>query len=149
MDNQSAIKQLTDEREVLLRRAQSLSDAIEVLKKNTGQDASTASNTLNNSISVREAVLNVFKRENRFLHIREITRLVIEDSSQFEGSQNKIRNTISNLKTKGILTSYRVGSSLQNTFWGSKNWLDNDGVPKKENSYNKEYIQDSHEDIQL
>ena len=48
---------------------------------------------------------------------------------------------MNNVKKKSpTVINIQVGASNRNHFWGSKNWLDENGNPKPEHMYNKEYL---------
>jgi hypothetical protein len=154
MDTTEIVNQLKQKREELFKTIKSLDETIALFLKDNSDvtvnsvalpsdksKSESASNTASKvGTSLKTVILNVFKAENRFLHIREINPLVAEKAPEFKDQIDKIRSTISNLKTQNVLIPYKVGSSNLNTFWGSKNWLNEKGEPKAEHSYNEEYV---------
>lgn len=92
----------------------------------------------------RQKALMILRNEGRFLHMREITKIAeeLESSEDSKVVSKKISTafyTIKNL-TDSPLTNVNIEDSKQNTFWGSKNWLDENGEIKKEHMYNEKEI---------
>jgi hypothetical protein len=86
-------------------------------------------------------VLMIIKTEKRFLHVREIARVMLqlEGVSDVQSLLKKISPALSILKRNEVssVTSVQVGSSHLNTFWGCKEWLSNDGQIEKAYMYNE------------
>lgn len=86
----------------------------------------------------------ILRNEGRFMHMREIKKIAqeLEPNEDIDVVDKKISTafyTIKNL-TDSPLTNVSIEGSNQNTFWGSKNWLDENGKIKKENMYNEREI---------
>ena len=92
--------------------------------------------------SYRDKVTFIFKTENRFLHIREIIGIAQSLEKQHNGEEmvDSLRQAVYGLKAKDVLVSYKVDGRNINAFWGSKNWLDDDGNVKPEHAYNNDQI---------
>ncbi|MEQ8553290.1 MAG: hypothetical protein RIC06_23025 [Cyclobacteriaceae bacterium] len=106
-------------------------------QSNNGSDSSFPAEA-----SYLEKVLYVIKRENRFLHNNEIYNVLKQyDDKEEQHLKRRISAVLSHAK-KDVdnLTNYRVGNSIKNTFWGSKDWLDNNGEIRKEHMYDIKVI---------
>lgn len=94
--------------------------------------------------SIREKVAQVLKNENRFLHYKQIVGKIAEMDGLNEQKKEKLRTSvlpaISALKSKGILTTVKVGNANVNTFYGSPKWLDQSGKPKTEHMYDESMV---------
>lgn len=89
----------------------------------------------------KRKVASILVAENRFMHIRELAEIVgqldpnlksdslAKDISVALFAAKKDRDT--------TLTSITIGNMLVDSFWGSKNWLDDNGNPKPKHMYNK------------
>lgn len=88
---------------------------------------------------IRKKILYILKNENRFLHVREIAGIAhyLERETSVVDFVKKISPALCTLKTlsNSNLVSYAVTNSQFNTFWGSKNWLDESGEIKQEHMY--------------
>jgi len=73
----------------------------------------------------------IIQRENRFLHKREIVRYICEITREDEKKINdRISQELSKAKHEGLgIANYKVDKSNKNTFWGSKEWLDENNEP--------------------
>lgn len=92
--------------------------------------------------SIMKQIAYVIKRENRFLHNSEITEALLPYVNK---SRELLSRRISSVLTKakgevGNLVNIRVGKSIQNTFWGSKKWLDSNGDPLEAHMYDKSKV---------
>ncbi|MBF9251724.1 hypothetical protein I2I11_00295 [Pontibacter sp. 172403-2] len=96
----------------------------------------------NNPSSYRHKVVSVLKIENKFLNINEISNIIhkLEPDISFEQIKKGVSSAKSNLISSGAIVKYVVGSSNQNSFYGSSSWLDEDGNPKPEHMYNEESL---------
>ena len=76
-------------------------------------------------------VLMIIRTEKRFLHVREIARIMqqLEGVNDMQVLLKKISPALSILKKNeaASVASVQVGSSHLNTFWGCKEWLAPDG----------------------
>ncbi len=82
------------------------------------------------------------KKENRFLHNSEITN-VLKNYSDKEKGKLSIRISVVLSRAKAVggnLTNITIGDSRRNTFWGSKEWLDDDGNVKPNHMYDKKLL---------
>jgi hypothetical protein len=92
--------------------------------------------------SYLEKVFFIIKDANRFLHNSEIAETLSQyDKKDIITLKRRVSAVLSHAKHEfDTLTSVRVGNSIKNTFWGSKEWLDDKGKVKKEHLYNIEAI---------
>lgn len=88
----------------------------------------------------RNKVLMIINAEKRFLHVREIARIMqqLEEGTSISQLIKKISPALSSLKKiEGtFLISIEVGRSHFNTFWGCKDWLTENGEIKLPYMYN-------------
>ncbi len=144
--NDRAIQSLEDEYNQLIRKAEGLKNAIEILKKNSGkpmrQISSNTPAVYDSGASNKAKILYFIKREQRFLHIRELAKMAneLEPGVSVEDFQKRFSPALSVLRTEEKLTNTRVGKSLMNTFWGSVKWLTDDDTIKAGHEINEEYV---------
>lgn len=93
--------------------------------------------------SLKSKILYVLKRENRFLHVREIAKLLNQHEPMIPTKDwtGKISSVTSSLRSQNIIVKVLAGKSNINTFWGAKNWLDEKGNVKKEHLYDEKQLQ--------
>jgi len=95
-------------------------------------------------LNTRQKALSIFRTEGRFLHMREITKIAqsLEPNEDQKEIARKISTAIYTMKNipSSSVTNVSIENSNQNTFWGSKNWLDENGNVKKEHMYNEKEI---------
>lgn len=96
----------------------------------------------------RNKILFILKAEGRFLHVREIARIVqqLENENSVAAVIKKISPALSILKRlpDSTLVSIEVGQSHFNTFWGFNSWLNEDGSVKETFMYNQSQITRHH-----
>ena len=88
----------------------------------------------------------ILKMENRFMHFREVARIIIAFENLNDDFENEkaiaraIGNSVRDLKVeKKIIKKYHQGK-IKNCFWGSPKWLDDNGEIKKEHHYRTEIL---------
>ena len=88
-----------------------------------------------------EKIAYFFNREKRFLHNREVQIMLAEKEPEMDRKtlRKRVSSTLARLKKDGHLISITIGHSTHGVFWGTKEWLDEDGKPKKEHEYNEKY----------
>lgn len=84
-------------------------------------------------------------REKRFLHSREMQEMLNEKEPVLDKPtlQKRVSSALNRLRGEGIAVGVKVGKTNHGVFWGSPNWLDENGNPKKEYQYNKNYLVES------
>lgn len=89
----------------------------------------------------------IIKTANRFLHNSEIRSIIKANSTKKKDQEDvflkrRVSSVLSKAKDEenSSLINIRVGNSLRNTFWGSKDWLDENGVPLKDHMYDKSKV---------
>lgn len=97
----------------------------------------------NASIPTKDKALLIIRTENRFLHVREIARImqILEGEEMLQHLIKKISPALSNLKKlpSSPLVSIEAGSHF-NTFWGYREWVEGDGNIRKPFMYNETEI---------
>lgn len=96
----------------------------------------------NKDATTRSKLALVLRKENRFLHIRQIAEILhgLEPAISAKDFVSKLYPAVAELKKQGTLVKYNVGGSNINSFWGSKNWLDGEGNPKPEHKYDEDQL---------
>ena len=102
----------------------------------------------NAAAPTRNKILFILKAEGRFLHVREIARIVqqLENEVSLSAVIKKISPALSILKRlpDSTLVSIEVEQSQFNTFWGFNSWLNEDGTVKEAFMYNQSEITRHH-----
>jgi len=86
---------------------------------------------------IKEIVL-IFKEQKRFLHIREIIKIV--KNKKLETDEKSIKQSVYSLKWNDIIVSVLIKGCTKKTFWGSKNWVDENNNIKEEYKYNEDFL---------
>lgn len=88
-----------------------------------------------------EKFLGVLKNKQRFMKIREIAQEVYNlEGGSIEGWVQKFSRKTKHLKELNKIVKFQVGSLNTNVFWGSPNWINEDGKIKKKYEYNQDAI---------
>ena len=95
----------------------------------------------------KRKVASILVAENRFMHIREIANIIgqLEPDLKSETLAKDISVALFAAKKDRdtTLTSITIGNMLVDSFWGSKNWLDEKGIPKPKHMYNKDQLSEN------
>lgn len=162
MDKNNTIKELELERENLLEQANSLSGAIDVLKRIWGVNGVSHNDVINGDVKHLKEVqkttqsitgfpysggalskaIFVIKEANRFLTKAEIYNRVDEilgttDFRLILTSQLSIEAT----RGTNNIARKQIGQSKNNTVWGFLTWLDEKGEILPEHIYNENALQ--------
>lgn len=93
--------------------------------------------------SIKQKVQFILKNEKRFLHFREIARIII--SLEGNGDEDQLTSSLSNatrpLKDDGTIVKYKHGKSHKHTFWGSPKWLNDEGQIKEGYMFDAEILE--------
>lgn len=162
--NNALIKMLEEEREQLLLKLKAVDHAIDaytnsfkvfegklLFDQTPGNDFQESVQALvkkyhhyNTAAPTRNKILFILNAENRFLHVREISRIIqqLEDEALITAVIKKISPALSILKRlpDSPLVSIEVAHSHFNTFWGFNAWLNEDGSIKGDFMYNESQI---------
>jgi len=147
------IELLMAEREKLTKRLNEVNDklseagySLSVLIQDSINEVDKNDNNVKNRYShfkidgsIREQALEVLKTENRFMFKKEIVDILIpfHKSRGVEKLTSRVTSELSNSKDKvENLITYQFSNSKQDTVWGNKTWLDENGKPKKQHMYN-------------
>lgn len=86
-----------------------------------------------NRIEVTQIALEAIRKEGKFLHKRQIEKIT--------GLEN-VSPTLSFVKTRDRdgLVSYIPGTTRNQTVWGFKDWLDDNGKPKPEHMFDEAFV---------
>jgi hypothetical protein len=89
----------------------------------------------------KRKVVSILVAENRFMHIRQLAEIVgrLDPNLKSDDLAKDISVALfASKKDKDTtLTSITIGNMLVDSFWGSKNWLDDKGIPKPKHMYDK------------
>ena len=122
-----------------LRKSGSNTSVKNVSAENISHSVKT---TLGNTVS--ERFLNVLKQEKRFMKIREIANVIVSiEGGEEDDWAIRLSRKTRELKSKNKIQKFQVGKSRQNVFWGSVNWLNDDGSIKKEYEYDTNALSES------
>ena len=97
--------------------------------------------------SFKTQIASIFREQGRFLHIREI--IEIAKTKNLKIDDKSIKQAVYALKSDGVIVNVAINNSYQNTFWGSKNWVDGDNNIKPEHMYNKGLVANPKENIEI
>ena len=152
MSNKDLISQLRQEKAKWLDKIAAIDQTIELLS-----DSSTYHGISNyevaedgedspNKVSPKEAILIVLKDKQRFVKSRAFAEKMAEiNGVPYESAYKRISPTLSGLRKKGLIRKVQIGTEIRNTFWGSNNWVDQEGNIIKDYIYeediNKETLQ--------
>lgn len=95
------------------------------------------------SWSLTSKVEHAFKRENRFLHSREITEMIFAADGSLGNIKKlgaQVSSVLTRLRRDGRITKKVLNNMNRNTFWGSEKWLDENRNVLPEYMYNKKYV---------
>ena len=132
------INGLKEERALLVKKLEAIDVLLESYGSINKRDADYPANG-----SYLKQIAYIIKKANRFLHNSEITGVIKNYSDKdLNFLSRRISSVLSKAKEEeeGNLTSVTIGASKRNTFWGSKEWLNNDGKPLEDHMYNAELI---------
>lgn len=103
------------------------------------------------SSSYKHKIAAILRAEGRFLTIKEISEIIVSiepdlDPLEIKKALGSAKSVL--LKEKAIV-KYVVGNSNNNSFYGSKNWLDEKGEPKPKHKYNEDILVSTKEEIEI
>ncbi|HEY8782878.1 MAG TPA: hypothetical protein VIM16_14735 [Mucilaginibacter sp.] len=144
--NENTIQDLQSLKEQLLEKIASI-DA--VLSLNSGlfltpHHGSIQSAVFNSKDSYKEKIAKVLKSENRFLNITQLIDIIHAGSPKIsrEDVKDGVNSAKSALLKDNAIEKITVGTSNQNSFYGSPNWLEAPNTPKQEYMYDKGLIKE-------
>jgi hypothetical protein len=101
--------------------------------------------------SLRGKFQYLLKREQRFLHFREVADLIVKIDGS--GKVGEIVAGLSSatiaLKKSGQIVKYQPTNRNRETFWGISKWFDESGKVKPENEINEQYLLSSSKDPKI
>ena len=144
MTDREFMELLEKERDKHLEMAESLNKTINTMKEKFFTNKPIKDKNYNSSWQISEKIAYFLKKEQRFLHNREISEMAHEQEPDIDMTDfiTKFSSVLSRLKKEGQITSIQVGNSLRNTFWGNPGWLDEDGKVKEGHEIKEEYVFD-------
>ncbi len=92
--------------------------------------------------SYQEKIASIFKQEKRFLSLNEMAELIVhyEPKLDIEDAKKSLSSAKSLLLKDGAIVKYQAGTHYSNTFYGSPTWLDEEGKPKQEFTYDEKSV---------
>lgn len=92
--------------------------------------------------SLAERVSYVLRSSNRFLHVREIADIIVQNDNKLnvDAIVKALSPLLSRLKRDDKLVNYKIDKSNQSMVWGVAKWLNEDGTIKKENMYDESIL---------
>ncbi len=95
---------------------------------------------------LKQMAMNCIVQNKRFLHINEIWQDIHQ---RFENvSPSKVKTdlsiNLSLMREEGKIFRYHAGRGIKNSFWGLKEWLDEDEKPRQEYKYNPNFLASNH-----
>jgi len=96
------------------------------------------------TLSYKNKIAQVLKIESRFLHINQIVNIIHSQSakSSWKEVERGVNSAKSGLLKDGTIVKKTVGTSNQNSFYGSPNWLDENGNIKSEHMYSEGLVKE-------
>ena len=86
-------------------------------------------------------IVDLLKKENRFLHAREIKKMISNDFGySIKTITDKMGNAMSGFKKINGTTKHSVKNSNINTFWGFSKWMGENNEPLPEHMYNTDEL---------
>lgn len=106
-------------------------------------DAPATASDYSIKMKLRDKFLYFLNKEGRFLHLREVADLIRRAEGLSEESTHvlpeKISHRIAPLK-KGAIKKIQIGNQNRNTYWGKKEWLDENGNARHGREHNPAYL---------
>jgi hypothetical protein len=94
--------------------------------------------------SYKEKIAKVLKDENRFLNITQLIDII--HSYNPKQSRDDVKNSVNSAKSlllkENAIIKVVAGSSNQNSFYGSPNWLTSENKPQPEHMYDESLIKE-------
>ncbi len=91
--------------------------------------------------------LCVLKTHQRFMRVREIAEyLAIETGEDVDKWISKMSRKTRELKKANRIVKYQVGTRNTNVFWGSPNWINENGEIKEKFKYSTKNLTSSIKD---
>ncbi|WP_299099546.1 hypothetical protein [uncultured Winogradskyella sp.] len=102
----------------------------------------------NDKWNLKNKFLYILKKENRFLHFREVAQIIfrLEDKKSSYEEERDLARLISNnnslraYKATGDIVNIKHKGSPKKSFWGSKKWVDKDGTIKRGYEYSLDIV---------
>jgi hypothetical protein len=139
------IDSLKKKREDLLQKLAIIDEMIadELNTKSINTPESISHSGYNKDGSWPEKIGYIFRSQQRFLHVREITELIQNYEPTLKDEKDlkqKLSANLNRMKHDNILTNKKIGDSVRNIFWGSVNWIDENNNIKNGYEFNPEYL---------
>lgn len=96
--------------------------------------------------SLLKQIAYIIRAKSRFMHNSEIRKELLDNNKSLDADKisDTVSQTLSRAKREddgtGTLASVQANNNRKNTFWGSKEWLEDENTPKKEFMYDKSII---------
>lgn len=157
MQTDSTIQHLVSLRDEFYRKYKSIDETINLLTEGKGIEKATINTRAikdgyDKTATMRNKLVQVLKKAGKFLHIRQIAALLHEYEPDVSEKEfiGRLYPAMAALKKSGTIVKFAVDNSNLNTFWGSKNWLDDSGKIKNGFAYDEDQIKNNKsEDIEI
>jgi len=148
MENIEIIRKLQEKKAALEKQIEAIDSTIKLFSTEVvpeiSQPVVTHFDGYDPSWSWKNKIIHILKVNNRFLHIREIVDYIFKYEDLEEPAHEIIasfRQSLSALRADNIIVRYSINNQLRFSFWGSPNWLDENGQIKKGYEYDPSYVQ--------
>lgn len=136
MEENLAIKELEKAKSELLQKAAEIDKMINTLRSMAGAGMygsgkrEVNGKTYDKNDSLKKKVAFVISRENKFLHVQQITKYLheLEPEVSKEEFKERLTGAITALRIEGKIVRIQIDKSNQSSFWGSPKWTDKKGV---------------------
>lgn len=147
-----AIEALIERKQELLEEVKSIDNSIRALGGSWEKEIPLGSSKTKNETvdkdyrtnwSIKKKFAYLLKKHNRFLHFREAAEMINSlENKTYDISElaSKLSSGTQSLKTDGTLVKVKVNNNNRSTFWGYKDWLDENDKVVKGYEYNEDYV---------
>jgi hypothetical protein len=99
----------------------------------------------------KKKIAYVINTEGRFLSIREIASIIheLEPGTDLDSIKNSVSSARAILMKESKLYKYAVDKSNNKVFYGSKNWVDENGDIKPERMFSEDAIISARHDVEI
>jgi hypothetical protein len=148
--NENTIQDLINLKEQLLQKVASIDQILEFSKMGiagfggSSQPIAEHIRLFKQSDSYKEKIAKVLKSENRFLNVTQLINIIADASPKIarEDVKDAVNSAKSALLKEESIVKITIGTSNQNSFYGSPNWLEAPNKPKAENMYDETLIKE-------
>lgn len=147
MENSEIIRKLQEKKAVLAKQIEAIDSTIQLFNSEINQESNQPTiahiDGYDPSWTWKNKIIHILKVNNRFLHIREIVDFIFKYEELDEAPQEIVasfRQSLSSLRADNIIVRFSVNNQLRFSFWGSPNWLDENGQIKKGYEFDPSFV---------